>query len=255
MCIAIKLCEHYRLIKRMQRKDSLGLTAKIPRLSKGSTRKFRTGRSQSSVSSVPDVFADNESTKGQADLSVSEMKLRSEKNLDGNQGRSAEAEAASETLMDSFDDGEQTLIRPEFEPSEDHEREEVERTEEALERSQVEPREEVLFREMSKSETKSHKWRKIFSQPTNKHFSLAKQSRNATMSSISPSEEQMGSKARKSWKSLYDGRMASLQTEGLSSSYDHPEITHPDVNFTPCQRNGISRKACPLRRPGLCLMG
>ena len=37
--------------------------------------------------------------------------------------------------------------------------------------------------------------------------------------------------------------MASLQTEGLSSSYDHSEITHPDVNFTPCTRNDISRKA------------
>ena len=90
-CIAIKLCEHYRLIQRMQRRDSLGLTIKIPRLIKGSTRKFRTRCSQSSVSSVSDVFADNESTKGQADLSVREMKLRSEKNLDGNQERSAEA--------------------------------------------------------------------------------------------------------------------------------------------------------------------
>ena len=37
--------------------------------------------------------------------------------------------------------------------------------------------------------------------------------------------------------------MASLRTEGLSSSYDHPEITHPDVIFTPCPRNDTSRKA------------
>ena len=58
-----------------------------------------------------------------------------------------------------------------------------------------------------------------------------------------PSEEQLGSKAKKSWKSLYDERMASLRTEGLSSSYDYPEITHPDVNFTPCPRNDRSRKA------------
>ena len=43
-----------------------------------------------------------------------------------------------------------------FELSEDLERREVERTEEALERFEVEPREEVLFRGMSKSETKSH---------------------------------------------------------------------------------------------------
>ena len=42
---------------------------------------------------------------------------------------------------------------------------------------------------------------------------------------------------------MYDERMASLQTEGLSSSYDHPEITHPDVNFTPCPRDDMSRKA------------
>ena len=51
------------------------------------------------------------------------------------------------------------------------------------------------------------------------------------MSSISPSDEQAVSKAKRSWKSLYDERMVSLQAEGLPSSYDHPEITHPDVNF------------------------
>ena len=56
-----------------------------------------------------------------------------------------------ETLVDSFDEGEQTLIRPDFEPSEDLEREEVERREETSERSEVEPREEVLFKGMSKS--------------------------------------------------------------------------------------------------------
>ena len=145
--------------------------------------------------------------------------------------------------MDPFDEGERTLIRPDFEPSEDLEREEVERTEETSERSEVEPREEVLFRGMSKSETKSHRWRREFSHPANTHSSLAKQSNNAMMSSISPSEEQPGSKAKKSWKSLYDERMASLRTEGLSSSYDHPEITHPDVNFTPCPRNDTSRNA------------
>ena len=207
----------------MQRRDSLGLTTKIPRLSKGSTRKFKTRRSQSSFSSASDVFAENGSTKGQPDLSVSEMKLRSEKNLDGDQGRSAEAGAASETLVDPFDEGERTLIRPDFEPSEDLEREEVERTEETSERSEAEPREEVLFRGMSKSETKSHRWRREFSHPANTHSSLAKQSNNAMMSSISPSEEQPGSKAKKSWKSLYDERMASLRTEGLSS--DLPVMT------------------------------
>ena len=227
----------------MQRRDSLGSTTKIPRLNKGSTRKFKTRRSQSSSSSASDVFAETETTKGQPDLSVSEMKLRSEKNLDGDQGRSAEAGSASETLVDPFDEGELTLIRPDFEQSEDLEREEVERTEETWERSEVEPREEVLFKGMSKSETKSHRWRRENSHSANTHSSLANQSINAMMSSISPSEEQPGSKAKKSWKSLYDERMASLRTEGLSSSYDYPEITHPDVNFTPCPRNEMSRKA------------
>ena len=123
----------------MQRRDSLGLTTKIPRLSKGSTRKFKIRRSRSSFSSASDVFAEDESTKGQPDLSVSEIKLRSEKNLDGNQGRSAEAAPASETLLAPIDEGERMLIRPDFEPSEDLEREEVEGTEETLERSEVEP--------------------------------------------------------------------------------------------------------------------
>ena len=162
----------------MQRRDSLGSTTKTPRLSKGSMRKFKIRRSQSSFSSASDVFAENESTKGQADLSVSEMKLRSEKNLDGDQGRSTEVGPPSETLVDHFDEGERTLIRPDFEPSEDLEREEVERTDETSERSEVEPREEVLFRGMSKSETKSNRWRREFSHPANTHSSLAKQSNN-----------------------------------------------------------------------------
>ena len=92
---------------------------------------------------------------------------------------------------------------------------------------------------MSKSETKTHKWRK-------EQSSLVKQSKTAMMSSISPSEEQTGSKAKKSWKSLYDERIASLQIEGLSSSHDPPEITHPDVDFTPCPRNDMSRKALSI---------
>ena len=227
----------------MQRRDSLRLITKVPRLSKGITRKFKTRRSQSSFSSASDVFAENESTKGQPDLSVSKMRLRSEKNLDGDQRRSAEAGTASETLVDPFDEGEQTLIRPDFEPSEDLERDEVERTEETSERSEVEPREEVLFKGMSKSETKSHRWRGEYSHSASTHSSLAKQSNNAMMSRISPSEEQPGSKAKKSWKSLYDERMASLPTVGIASSYDYPEIAHPDVNFTPCPRNDMSRKS------------
>ena len=89
----------------MQRRHSLGSTTKIPKLIKGSTRKFKTRRSQYSFSSASGVFADSESTKGQADLSVSGMKLRSEKNLDGNQRRSAEAGPASEALVEPFVEG------------------------------------------------------------------------------------------------------------------------------------------------------
>ena len=96
----------------MQSRDSLRSTTKILRMSKGSTRKFKTRRSQSSFSSASDVFAETESTKGQPDLSVSEMKLRSEKNLDGDQGQSAEAEPMSETLVDPFDEGERKLFDP-----------------------------------------------------------------------------------------------------------------------------------------------
>ena len=129
MCIATNLYEYYYLLQNMQRKGSLGLSTKIPKLSKGSTRKFKTRRSQSSFSSASNVFADNESTLGQADLSVNGMKLRSEKNLDSDQRRSAEVGPASEALVDPFDEGEQTLIRPDFEPGEDLGREEVERTE------------------------------------------------------------------------------------------------------------------------------
>ena len=101
----------------------------------------------------------------------------------------------------------------------------------------------MLFRGMSKSEIKSHKWKKEQSHPANAHSSLAKQSKNAMMSSISPSEEQTGSETKKSWTSLHDERMASLRTEGLPSRYDPPEITHRDVGFTPCPRNDMSRKA------------
>ena len=90
----------------------------------------------------------------------------------------------------------------------------------------------MLFRGMSKSETKSHKWRKELSHPDNTHSSLTKQSKNAMMSSISPS-----------WKSLYDERMASLRTEGLYSSYDHPEITHPSASPTRPMSDGITMGA------------
>ena len=55
-------------------------------------------------------------------------------------------------------------------------------------------------------------------------------------------------------ESLYDERMASLRTEGVSSSYDHPELTHSDVDFTPSPRNEKCKKALsnsPSRSDGI----
>ena len=107
------------------------------------------------------------------------MELRIEKNLDGDQGRSAKAGPASPTATDPFEEGEQTLTRPDYNhhadlggPCEDLEREEVGRTEEALECSEVETN--ALFKGTSKSETKSNRWGK-------EQSFLAKQGKNAMM--------------------------------------------------------------------------
>ena len=62
----------------MQRRDSLGETTKIPRLSTVSTRRFKSRRSQSSTSSISDVFACEAVSEDHSDRSVSGMKLRSE---------------------------------------------------------------------------------------------------------------------------------------------------------------------------------
>ena len=63
------------------------------------------------------------------------------------------------------------------------------------------------------------------------------------VSSISPREEQPSSKARKSFKTMYDEHMASLQTDGLSSGFDHPGLLHSDTDFTPSPRQEKSKKA------------
>ena len=146
----------------MQRRDSLGSTTKIPRLIKGSTRKFKTRRSQSSFSSASEVFADNESTKCQADLSVNGMRLRSEKNLDGSQGRSAEVGPVSEVLVDPTTKGNKRSSDPTL------------------------------------SQVRTSNGRKSKGRSRRRQSSLVKQSKNAMMSSIIPSEEQTGSKAKKS---------------------------------------------------------
>ena len=97
----------------MQRRDSLRETTNIAILSTGSTRRFKSRRSQSSISSISDVFTCLATSEGHSDLSVSRMELRSEKNLDGVEGRNAEARAAYKTATDSFEGRKQTLIRPE----------------------------------------------------------------------------------------------------------------------------------------------
>ena len=81
----------------MESRDSLRETSKIPRLSTGSTRKIKSRRSQSSVSSISDVFASETTSEGRSDLLVSRMKLRSEKYPDGEEVRNAEAGAANLT--------------------------------------------------------------------------------------------------------------------------------------------------------------
>ena len=78
----------------MQRRESLGEVTKIPRLSTGSTQRFKSRRSQSSISSIKDVFACEAASEGHGDLSASGMKLGSQKNRDDDEERNAEAGAA-----------------------------------------------------------------------------------------------------------------------------------------------------------------
>ena len=61
------------------------------------------------------------------------MKLRIEKNLDGDEGRNAEAGAANVTQTESFGKGEQTLIR-----SDHHQQEDPQESGNDLEREGVE---------------------------------------------------------------------------------------------------------------------
>ena len=64
----------------MQRRDSLEEANKTPRLTTGSTRRFKSRRSQSSTGSNSDVFACEAASKGHSDLSVNGRKLGNEKN-------------------------------------------------------------------------------------------------------------------------------------------------------------------------------
>ena len=151
----------------MQRRNSLGETTKMPRLSTGSTRRLKSRRSQSSVSSISDVFACEPMNEGHGDLSVRGMKLRSENNLDGDEWRNAGAGAASVTPTDPFEEWRQTLIRPDCHhheglegPGDDFEREEIEIPQRTSERSEATAEEELSFKGTSKSEIKSNSRRK-----------------------------------------------------------------------------------------------
>ena len=116
-------------------------------------RRFKSWRSQSSISGITDVFACEAASEGHRDLSVSGVKLRSEKNRDSDEEWDAEAGAANLTPTDPFEEGEQTPIRPDQhhredpgEPGEEVEREETEETLENSERSEVRVPEELLFK-------------------------------------------------------------------------------------------------------------
>ena len=89
------------------------------------------------------------------------------------------------------------------------------------------------------TDPKSNRWRK-------EQSPLVKQGKNATVSSISPREEQTNSKANKSCKTLYDERTTPLRADGLPSSYDHLELVHSDVDFTPSPMHEKSKKALSI---------
>ena len=147
------------------------------------------------------------------------------------------------TPTDPFGEGKQTLIIRD-QPGEEFEREETDQTQETLERSEVVVREELLFKGMSKSETNRNSRRKEKS-------SLVMQGTNAMMSSISPREEQPISTWKRSFKTMYDERMTSLRTDGLSFGYVDPGLMHSDTGFTPSPRQEKSKKALydSLTRP------
>ena len=63
------------------------------------------------------------------------------------------------------------------------------------------------------------------------------------MSRISPRKEQPSSKAKRNFKTLYDERMRSLRTDGLSSGYDGLGLMHSDMDSTPSPRQEKSKKA------------
>ena len=122
----------------IQREDSPREVSNIPKLSTGSTLRFKSRRRQSSISSITDVFACEAANEGRSDLSVSGMKRRSGKNREGDEERDAEAGAANVTPTNPFEEGEQTLIRPEH-----HLRSKIDRVEEMAQKGQEKLRDEL----------------------------------------------------------------------------------------------------------------
>ena len=94
------------------------------------------------------------------------------------------------TPTNPFEEGGQTLIRPNRHHHEDlegsgdgFERDRIEASQKTSERPEADARVELLFKKTSRSEAENSSRRK-------KQSSLAKQSKNAVMSSLSPREEQ-----------------------------------------------------------------
>ena len=144
---------------------------------------------------------------------------------------------------DPFEVGEQTPIRPDRHHHEfikgsgdDFERKRIEESQKTSERLDADAGEELLLKGTSRSETVNNSRRK-------EQSFLAKQSKNAMMSSVSPREEQSISRAKKSLKTSNDEHMISVQTEGLSSGFDHPGLMHSDTDFTLSARKEKNKKA------------
>ena len=140
------------------------------------------------------------------------------------------------TPIDPFEQGEQMLIRPNRHHHEDlegsggdFEPERMEETKKTSKSSETDTGEELLFKGTSRSETENSSRRMA-------QLSMAKQSKNAMMSSINPKEELSSSSTKKSFKTLYDEHMISLQTDGLTSGFDHLGLMHSDTDVTPSPR-------------------
>ena len=72
------------------------------------------------------------------------------------------------------------------------------------------------------------------------------------MSSIRPREEQLSSKAKKNFKTMYDERMRWLRTDGFSSGYDGLGLMNSDMDFTPSPRQEKSSKRRRTRHLDQC---